>query len=267
MALTQITSDMLTGKGVLGQADVPGLSTSAMQAAVEQITREVVIPVANANAAAQDAINAQILRRDNTDAFTPTDDYQPATKKYADDLQIAAGSVASVFGRTGNVVARAGDYNGAQVVMTGYAKPAETAAIDTTDSVSGALGKLEKALDGKAAALHAASHASGGADALTPASIGAATPIAYSTASSDAITLVDNTIITRTGATAVTITYPTGNYICTVVLTFAASGSFSVTFPAGTTYLGSIPTWTASVTYEISIRDGVAAIGEVGDGT
>ena len=147
MALTQITSDMLTGKGVLGQADVPGLSTSAMQAAVEQITREVVIPVANANAAAQDAINAQILRRDNTDAFTPTDDYQPATKKYADDLQIASGSVASVFGRAGNVVAGAGDYNGAQVVMTGYAKPAETAAIDTTDSVSGALGKLEKALD------------------------------------------------------------------------------------------------------------------------
>jgi|GEM_PF-1270954 len=174
MALTQITPADLEGKGVLGQADVPGLSARDMQYAVEQITREVVIPAANANAAAQDAVNAQILRRDNTDAFTPTDDYQPATKKYVDDLQFASGSVASVFGRAGNVVARAGDYNGAQVVMTGYAKPEAAAAIDTTDSVSGALGKLEKALDGKAAALHAASHASGGADALTPADIGAA---------------------------------------------------------------------------------------------
>ena len=37
-------------------------------------------------------------------------------------------------------------------VMTGYSKPATTAAIDITDTLNGAIGKLEKALDGKQAA-------------------------------------------------------------------------------------------------------------------
>ena len=41
--------------------------------------------------------------------------------------------------------------NGADVKMTGYAEPAETSAIDPTDTVNQAVGKLEKALDSKMA--------------------------------------------------------------------------------------------------------------------
>jgi hypothetical protein len=149
---------------------------------------------------------------------------------------------------------------------TGAAAPADIAAADALAMIGACADDDSRLSDARTPTSHASTHAAGGSDAVTPASIGAATPIAYTTASSDAITLADNAIITRTEATAVTITYPTGNYICTVVLTFAASGTFSVTFPAGTTYLGSIPTWTASVTYEISVRNGVAAIGEVGTG-
>lgn len=50
MALSQITQAELTGKGVSGQADVPGLSAADMQAKVEEIVRDVVIPKFNTNA-------------------------------------------------------------------------------------------------------------------------------------------------------------------------------------------------------------------------
>lgn len=43
-------------------------------------------------------------------------------------------------------------HTGAQVNLTGYAKPSATAAISATDSLNTAIGKLEKALDGKQAA-------------------------------------------------------------------------------------------------------------------
>ena len=49
MALKKITDADLEGKGVKGQADVPGLTAEEMQRAVEQIVREVVIPVLNGN--------------------------------------------------------------------------------------------------------------------------------------------------------------------------------------------------------------------------
>ena len=39
--------------------------------------------------------------------------------------------------------------------MTSYSKPSTTSAITTTDSLNGAIGKLEKALDGKAPTSHA----------------------------------------------------------------------------------------------------------------
>lgn len=58
---------------------------------------------------------SSVLRKDNTEPFTPTGDYQPATKKYADDLAMAAGAVTSVFGRTGAVTAQAGDYTAEQI--------------------------------------------------------------------------------------------------------------------------------------------------------
>lgn len=43
-------------------------------------------------------------------------------------------------------------HTGTQVALTGYAKPTTTSAIATTDNVNVAIGKLEKALDGKQAA-------------------------------------------------------------------------------------------------------------------
>lgn len=51
-------------------------------------------------------------------------------------------------------------HTGTQVALTGYAKPTATSAIATTDSLNSAIGKLEKALDGKQAAgsYAAASH-------------------------------------------------------------------------------------------------------------
>lgn len=50
MALKQITSTDLANKGVSSMPDVPGLSTSEMQAKLEEIVRDVVIPAFNDNA-------------------------------------------------------------------------------------------------------------------------------------------------------------------------------------------------------------------------
>lgn len=50
MALKQITITDLANKGVSGMPDVPGLSTSEMQAKIEEIVRSVVIPAFNDNA-------------------------------------------------------------------------------------------------------------------------------------------------------------------------------------------------------------------------
>ena len=47
MALNKITETDLEGKGVVGQAEVPGLPASEMQYKVEQIVREVAIPKIN----------------------------------------------------------------------------------------------------------------------------------------------------------------------------------------------------------------------------
>lgn len=47
MAFTRITEGDLQGKGVIGQPEVPGLSTLEMQQSVEQIVREVAIPGIN----------------------------------------------------------------------------------------------------------------------------------------------------------------------------------------------------------------------------
>ena len=56
-----------------------------------------------------------VLTKDNTAPFEPTGDYNPCTKKYADDLAFSAGAVTSVFGRAGAVVAQDGDYTPQQV--------------------------------------------------------------------------------------------------------------------------------------------------------
>ena len=72
--------------------------------------------LANLQAELEDKANSSdVLSKDNAEAFTPTADYQPATKKYVDDLGLKAGAVTSVFGRAGDVKAQAGDYTAEMV--------------------------------------------------------------------------------------------------------------------------------------------------------
>lgn len=95
MSLNKITEGDLAGKGVIGQADVPGLPAAEMQEKVEEIVRSVAIVKIN-----------EII------------DYlieHGATKEDLEDIIINAGAVTSVHGRRGNVVAQEGDYTAEQV--------------------------------------------------------------------------------------------------------------------------------------------------------
>lgn len=56
-----------------------------------------------------------VLTKDNVTPFEPTGEYNPCTKKYADNLAFQSGNVTSVFGRGGAVVAQDGDYTPQQV--------------------------------------------------------------------------------------------------------------------------------------------------------
>ena len=58
---------------------------------------------------------SDVLLKGNTTPFTPTNDYDPATKAYADSIAAQAGAVTSVFGRAGAVVAQKGDYTAEMV--------------------------------------------------------------------------------------------------------------------------------------------------------
>jgi hypothetical protein len=55
------------------------------------------------------ALGSFVLLKTNKTKYTPTEDYQPATKKYVDDNKSEGGSVASVNGFTGIVVLDADD--------------------------------------------------------------------------------------------------------------------------------------------------------------
>lgn len=99
MALKKITAEDLSGKGVLGQPNVPGLSAEEMQRKVEEIVRDVVIPAMNENA--DEAENLF------------------ATKNDLEQVVLDSGAVGTVFGRVGNVVPQKGDYT---AEMVGAAK-------------------------------------------------------------------------------------------------------------------------------------------------
>lgn len=80
----------LEGKGVRGQADVPGLSAAEMQIKIEEIVREVAISKIN-----------EIINYINENGVSKED---------LEELALEAGAVSSVFGRAGHVAAAAGDY-------------------------------------------------------------------------------------------------------------------------------------------------------------
>lgn len=86
MAVNKITDADLAGKGVQGQADVPGLTAAEMQAKIEEIVRSVAIPKIN-----------EII-----------DGY--VSSETLSQVVLASGSVSSVFGRAGAVAAQTGDY-------------------------------------------------------------------------------------------------------------------------------------------------------------
>lgn len=115
IAQTRITQAEREGKGVVGLADTPGLTTEAMQAKFDELAVELLIPKHNAlvealgapdgadgigaagDGSVQDALAArarvdEVLTKGNVEPFTPTGDYQPATKKYVDDAMFNAGA-------------------------------------------------------------------------------------------------------------------------------------------------------------------------------
>lgn len=95
MELNIITESDLSGKGVIGQPDVPGLTALEMQEKIEEIVRSVAIEKIN-----------EIIQYLNE---------YGATREDLEDIVINAGAVTSVHGRRGNVVAQSGDYSYSQV--------------------------------------------------------------------------------------------------------------------------------------------------------
>lgn len=95
MTLEKILESDLSGKGVIGQPDVPGLSAKEMQEKVEEIVRSVAIVKIN-------EIIEYLIENG-------------ATKDDLEDVVVAAGAVTSVHGRRGAVIAESGDYTPEQV--------------------------------------------------------------------------------------------------------------------------------------------------------
>lgn len=56
--MRKITNTDLNGRGVLGQPDAPGLTASEMQRKVEEVAREVIIPIFNEDMSAYEADKA-----------------------------------------------------------------------------------------------------------------------------------------------------------------------------------------------------------------
>lgn len=95
MELNKILESDLAGKGVLGQADVPGLPADKMQGKIEEIVRTVAITKINEII---DWISAN-----------------GATKEDLEETILQSGAVLSVYGRVGRVTAQKGDYTAEQV--------------------------------------------------------------------------------------------------------------------------------------------------------
>lgn len=77
-----------------------------------------------------------------------------------------------------------------------------------------------------------------------------------------AITLVDNYEYYLTNVSALTFTYPSGNFECWIYLETATSGTITVAFPSSE-YIGKIPTFGANEKWEISIKNGVIIAGKI----
>lgn len=134
--MNELINDLIaaTAAGELGAKAPSGLSGSNIQAVLQSLktyvdnTKVAKEPgkglSENDYTDADKALVAQIpdkagtdnvLTKDNVTPFEPTGEYNPCTKKYADNLAFQSGNVTSVFGRGGAVVAQEGDYTPQQV--------------------------------------------------------------------------------------------------------------------------------------------------------
>ena len=109
---------------------------------------------------ANDTVNQAIGKLEKAlDGKQASGDYVQTTrtvnsKALSSDITLSASDVGAVpTSRTVNTKALSSDVtlNGGDIAVTGYSKPSETGAIEATDTVNAAIGKLEKALEGKQA--------------------------------------------------------------------------------------------------------------------
>lgn len=129
-------------------------------------------------------------------------------------------------------------------------------------------------------AAHADTHATGGSDPISPASIGAqAVPIRreYSGSSPEfTLALEDNTEYILPSVVShlysLTLTFPDGPFDCWLRFTISELASLSrapdpmplqVNFPSTATFLGGVPTFEPGKTYEMSIKNGCVICAEV----
>ena len=87
-------------------------------------------------------------------------------------------------------------------------------------------------------------------------------PNVVSLSAPTAITLADNTEYYLTNVSALTLTYPSGNFECWIKLQTVNSGSVAVTFPSSG-YIGKIPTFNSGESWEVSIKNGVIIAGQI----
>ncbi len=261
--LTQITSDMYSNKGIRVKNNPLGLSVAEAQRAFDELTLDVVIPAFNSLVTKQNTINtdvdssvnelsesvvskadaSDVLLKTNSAEFTPTADYQPATKRYV-DLNVISGGVPQT--RTINGYALNND-----IVLTAE----DVGALDTDDA-----SYIAPKMNGTCKIGVSTTYARG--DHVHPSDtkkLNVPSRITTGTA----ITLADNTEYVLTDVTELDITYPSVNFECWIKLTMAASGTITITLPASS-YIGSVPIFNNGETWEISIKDGVVVAQKVG---
>ena len=109
-----------------------------------------VIAMAAVSAANATIVSSSMLE-DQLSGYVPTTT-TVNSKALSGNISLGAGDVGAVpTSRTVNSKALSSDVTlaGSDIAVTGYSKPNATSAIAATDTVNAALGKLEKALDGK----------------------------------------------------------------------------------------------------------------------
>lgn len=263
--LSQITNEMYSDKGIRVKNNPLGLSVAEAQRAFDELTLDVVIPAFNSLVNTQNTINTDVdssvstltasvlskadasavLTKTNTSQFIPTSDYQPATKRYV-DLNVISGGVPQTrtvngYPLSSDVLLNANDVGALSVnnasditpIMNGTATPGTSVNYARADHV----------------------HPSDTTKLNVPQRVTTGTAIALS----------NNTEYVLSNVTALTLTYPSGNFECWLKITTAASGTVTITLPTSS-YIGHAPTFGNDETWEVSIKDSVVIAQKVGDG-